>query len=411
VTAVNAARHRSLIALLLLALVAGAFVAGYGYGQGRAVSGADADSRGFALLRDVLHQIRSTYIQRDVDSDALFHGAARGMLEALGDPYSRFMDPSGYKGFRETLSGVFSGVGILIELADGGPVVVQPIPDTPAGRAGIRPGDRIVAVDERKTERMSLEEVVSRIRGPAGTKVTLTLQRAGKRFDFTLTRARIVNQTVRGERYLEEADRAALRSAGVAYLRIVSFDEPTANAFGAALDGVLRSGARGLLLDLRTNGGGLLDAAVTIADRFVPAGEAIVHTVDRDGRRRTERGSGGPKVQIPVVVLVNEFTASASEIVAGALRDHEIARIVGVRTFGKGVIQRILSLPGGTGATLTSGRYLTPDGHDIHGKGLAPDLAVGRRLEGRSDQEIRQIDAAQFSAALTVLKQQIAQRR
>lgn len=407
----NAARNRSLIALLLLALVAGAFVAGYGYGQGRAVAGADADSRGFALLRDVLHQIRSTYIRRDVDSDALFHGAARGMLEALGDPYSRFMDPSGYKGFRETLSGVFSGVGILIDLADGGPVVVQPIPDTPAGRAGIRPGDRIVAVDERKTERMSLEEVVSRIRGQAGTKVTLTLQRAGKRFDLTLTRARIVNQTVRGERFLEEADRAALRSARVAYLRIVSFDEPTASAFGAALDGVLRGGARGLLLDLRTNGGGLLDAAVTIADRFVPAGEAIVHTVDRDGRRRTERASRGPKVQIPVVVLVNEFTASASEIVTGALRDHEIARIVGVRTFGKGVIQRILSLPGGTGATLTSGRYLTPDGHDIHGKGLAPDLAAGRRLEGRSDLEIRQIDAAQFGAALTVLKQQIAQRR
>ncbi len=408
----NPARHRSLIALLLLALVAGAFVAGYGYGQGRgAVAGSDADGRGFALLREVLHQIRTTYLQRNVDTDALFHGAARGMLEALDDPYSRFMDPSGYKEFRDTLSGVFSGVGILIELADGGPVVVQPIPDTPAERASIRPGDRILAVDGRPTERMSLEEVVSRIRGPAGTKVTLTLSRAGRKVDLTLTRARIVIQTVRGERFLEEADRAALRAAGVAYLRVVSFDEPTARDFGAALDGVLRGGARGLLLDLRTNGGGLLDTAVTIADRFIPAGEAIVHTVDRDGRRRTERASRGPKVEVPVVVLVNEFTASASEIVTGALRDHEVARVVGVRTFGKGVIQRILSLPGGTGATLTSGRYLTPDGHDIHGKGIAPDVTAGGKLEGRSDAEIRRIEAAQLASALTVLKQQIAQRR
>jgi carboxyl-terminal processing protease len=411
VTVVNPTRNRPLIALLLLALVAGAFLAGYGYGQGRADAGADADSRGFALLRDILHQVRTTYIKRDVETDALFQGAARGMLEALGDPYSRFMDPSGYKGFRETLSGVFSGVGILIELADGGPVVVQPIPDTPAGRAGLRPGDRILAVDGRKTERMSLEEVVSRIRGPAGRKVTLTLRRGGRTFDQTLTRARIVNVTVRGERYLEEADRAALRAAGAAYIRIVSFDGPTARDFGTALDAALRSGVRGLLLDLRTNGGGLLDVAVTIADRFVPAGEAIVHTVDRNGRRRTEWASRSAKVQIPVVVLVNEYTASASEILTGALTDHEIARVVGVRTFGKGVIQLILSLPGGTGATLTSGRYLTPDGSDIHGKGIAPDVTAGAKLEGRSDQEIRRIEAAQFASALAVLKQQIAQRR
>ncbi len=409
--AVTPPRNRSLIALLLLALIAGAFLAGYGYGQQRVDVGADADSRGFALLRDLLHQVRTTYLERNVQTDALFNGAARGMLEALGDPYSRFMDPQGYKGFRESLTGVFSGVGILIELADGGPVVVQPIPDTPAGRAGIRAGDRILAVDGRKTERMSLEEVVSRIRGPAGTKVTLTLRRGGRTFDQTLTRARIVNVTVRGERYLEEADRAALRAAGAAYVRIVSFDEPTSRDFASALDAALRSGARGLLLDLRTNGGGLLDVAVTIADRFVPAGEPIVHLVDRDGRRQTERATRSAKVQIPVVVLVNEFTASASEILTGALSDHQIARVIGVRTFGKGVIQRILSLPGGAGATLTSGRYLTPDGADIHGKGIAPDVTAGGKLEGRSAEEIRRIEATQFASALAVLKQQIAQRR
>lgn len=403
-------RNRTLASLLLLALVVGAFLAGYGYGQGRAAAGADADSEGFALVRELLRHIRHTYLVPQVDTTKVFSGAARGMLEALDDPYSRFMDPDAYKEFRTELSGVFYGVGIFVELQDGRPVVLQPIPGTPAHREGLRPGDRIMAVDGVATDRMSLEEVVSRIRGPSGTMVTLRLTRGDRIFQVSLVRTRITNVSVQGDQFLTDEIRAQLRDAGVAYIRVTRFEDPTAREFGKALDAAINAGARGLLLDLRSNGGGLLHVSVEVANRFVPTGQPIVHRLERDGRRHTERASRGAKVSFPVVVLVNEYTASAGEIVAGALADHEIAPLVGVRTFGKGVIQSILALPGGTGATLTSGKYLTPDGHDIHGKGIAPNIAVGERLQGRTDAEIRQIEAAQFARALDLLKQRINRR-
>ena len=402
-------RNRTLVALLLLALVGGAFLAGYGYGTGRSAAGGSADSEGFALLRNVLQQIRTTYIQRQVPTDQLFYGAARGMLDALGDPYSRFMDPAGYREFREKeFSGVFTGVGIFVELEEGWPTVLQPIPGTPAARAGLRPGDRITAVDGRSTEKLSLEEVVSRIRGPAGTTVRLRLQRGGRTFEVSLVRARIRHVTVQDDQFLDADQRSRLQRAGAGYLRIIQFDQPTAGDFRKALDRELASGVRGIILDLRGNPGGLLDVAVAVADAFVSAGQPIVITVDRDGRRDVERAAGGRKVTVPVVVLVNEYSASAAEIVAGALRDHDIAPLVGMRTFGKGVIQRIITLPGGSGATLTSGRYLTPDGYDIHKKGLTPTVAVGNRLEGRSDTEMRRIEAEQFARAVDLLRQRIA---
>ncbi len=405
------ARHRTAVALVLLVLVAGAFAAGYGYGRQQSLAAADPDARGFELLRQALRQIRTVYLVKDVATDALFYGAARGMFEALDDPYSRFMDPQAYRQFRETdLGGIFTGVGIYIELEAGHPVVVQPIPGSPAHRAGLRPGDQILAVDGQSTERMSLEEVVARIRGPAGTTVRLRLRRGDRVFDVSLVRARIRAVTVQGDQWLDAPQRAELRAAGAAYLRVVRFEEGTPGEFGRALDAARRAGARGLLLDLRSNPGGLLDAAVAVADHFVPARRPIVITVDRDGRRHTDSATPGRKVTIPVVVLVNEYTASAAEIVAGALRDHGIAPLVGVRTFGKGVIQRVLELPGGSGATLTSGRYFTPAGLDIHGRGLVPDVTVGVRLAGRSDSEMRQVETSQLARGLELLQQRIAGR-
>lgn len=403
-------RKRTLAGVLLLLLVVGAFLAGYGYGRGHVAAGGDADTYGFTLLRDILHQIRTTYLVRDVDSNKLFRGAAKGMLDALEDPYSRFLDQAAFKEYRSDLSGVVFGVGIFIELEGDRPVVVQPIPDTPAFRAGLRPGDRITAVNGITTEGMSLPEVVSRIRGPAGTQVRLHLTRDDRSFDVTLTRARIANVSVQAGQNLDPATRSQLDAAGATYVRLLMFNETTAKEFVKVVDAAIASGARGLLLDLRSNGGGLLDVAVDVANRFVPSGQAIVHTVDRSGRRQTERATGGSKVTIPVVILVNEFTASAAEILAGALMDNDIGTTVGQTTFGKGVIQTIITLPGSTGATLTSGKYLTPDGHDIHKKGITPSVVAGRKLKGLNDSQARAVEAEQFAKGLQVLKQAIARR-
>jgi carboxyl-terminal processing protease len=404
-------RNRTFVALLLLLLVVGAFSAGYGYGARRTLAAAGEDARGFDLLREVLYQIRTSFLQKQVDTDKVFYGAARGMFDALGDPYSRFMDPEAYRVFRETdLGGIISGVGIYIELQDGRPVVVQPIPGTPAYAAGVRPGDRILEVDTRSTEHMSLEEVVSRIRGPVGTTVRLRLARGERVFAVSLVRARIHTITVQDAQFLDEEERRQLQAAGVAYLRISRFEQGTAREFDKALAAVTAGRARGLLLDLRLNPGGLLDVAVAVANHFVPARHPIVTTVDRNGRRRTELALSGRKVTLPVVVLVNEYTASGAEIVAAALQDNGVAPLVGIRTLGKGVIQLVLSLPGGSGGTLTSGRYLTPSEHDIHKKGIAPNVVAGARIEGRSDAERRKIEATQFNQALALLKQRIASR-
>ncbi|MDQ7828717.1 MAG: S41 family peptidase [Armatimonadota bacterium] len=398
----------AIAAVLLLVLIGAGFLAGYGVGRSQAALGGDAESQGFALLRELLHHVRTTYLERQVDTRSLFYGAARGMLEALGDPYTRFLDPEAYREYREHLGGVFHGVGLFVELQGDRPVVVTPIPRTPAYRAGIRAGDRILAVDGVDTRGMSLEEVVTRIRGPAGSAVTLRLGRGERVFTVRLVRARIANVSVQGDENLPPAQRAALRATRVAYVRILLFNETTAREFARAVEAARAAGARGLLLDLRNNGGGLLDVAVEVADRFVPAGQPIVHTVDRQGRRQTQRATRGPKVTLPAVVLVNEFTASAGEILAGALRDHDVAPLVGLRTFGKGVIQSVVSLPGGAGATITSGKYLTPDGHDIHGTGITPTLVAGARQEGRSEAEVARIEAEQFARAFEVLRRRLS---
>jgi carboxyl-terminal processing protease len=302
------------------------------------------------------------------------------------------------------------GVGIFVELEGERPVVVQPIPDTPAFRAGLRPGDRILAVNNATTEGMSLPEVVSRIRGPAGTQVTLKLARDDRTFEVTLTRARIANVSVQADQNLPAALRRELLDNRVAYVRLLMFNETTASEFSKAVDAALARGARGLLLDLRNNGGGLLDVSIDVANRFIEAGRPIVHTVDRSGRRQTERATGGVKVGIPVVVLVNEFTASAAEILAGALKDNGAGTVVGQSTFGKGVIQTIITLPGSTGATLTSGKYLTPKGHDIHKKGVTPDVVAGKKHKGLTDAQVRAVESEQFARGLQVLKQAIARR-
>lgn len=402
---------KRLTPLVLIALLAaGVFLAGYGAGQRRALAG-PADDQGFELLRQLLVHVRKDYLNPAPESQKLFDGAAKGLLESLGDPYTRYMSPGVYKEFAANTQGFFFGIGIYIDIRSDHLIVVQPIEGTPAHKAGLRAGDRIQAINGVPTDGMSLQEAVTRIRGPAGTRVTLKIVRPDQTFDVEITRARIEVVTVQGLGVLEEPVRKQLAADRIGYVRILTFNEQTGREAFAEFDRQTAAGVRGMIIDLRSNGGGLLDVCVQIADRLIGAGKPILHIVARDGSRTTERARSGAKITVPVVVLVNEFSASASEILTGALRDSAGAAVVGQKTFGKGVIQSVYSLPGGGGAAITTAKYLTPADHDIHGKGIAPDIAVGDRLEGKSEADIRKIEAQQLSRAIEVLKQRMAQRR
>jgi carboxyl-terminal processing protease len=403
-------RSRLAAALAVVIVAVGAFTAGYGYGH-RTVTAGASDERGYALLRELLTTVRREFLNPVPDSQILFDGAARGMLEALGDPYTRYMDRKAFKEFSQDTQGFFFGIGIFIDIRDRHLIVVQPIEGTPAHRAGLRAGDRILKIDGVPTDGMALQEAVSRIRGPAGTRVRLTIGRPDQTFEVEITRARVQIVTVQGPTVLDAAVQRTLTAERIGYLRILTFNEQTAREVGAELDRQVAGGARGLLLDLRNNGGGLLEASLRVAGRFVPEGRAIVHVVGRDGRRNTERAGGGAKVGIPVVVLVNEFSASAAEILAGALKDSAGATLVGQRTFGKGVIQSVFTLPGGGGAAITTAKYLTPSDHDIHSRGIPPDVTVGDRLEGKTEADVDRIMNEQLQRAIEILRQRIAQRK
>jgi len=392
--------RRLLGALGVVVLVAGGFVAGYGAASRRA----NEVPASFGLLREVERLVETRFIDRQVNDSQLLYGAARGMLAAVDDPYTRFMDPQAFKEFQETaLSGQFTGIGIVMDLKDGQVIVVSPIPGTPAARAGLLAGDRIVQIDGRPTRDMALQRAVSLIRGPRGTIVHLQVSRGSETRAVAITRDVIQAPSVSGDEVLDQGGRDRVRALKLAYLRIATFDERTGDEFTHAVTMALDRSPRGLILDLRSNGGGLVESAVRVANEFIPTGP-IVSTVDRDGKRTSEDANGTARLHLPVVVLVNEFTASASEIVAGALQDDHLATLVGVQTFGKGVVQTVFPLPGGSGAAITTYKYLIPSGRSIHKVGLTPDVTAGSRLEGKSMEEIRRIQDRQLSRAIEVLR-------
>ena len=403
-------RNRLTTLLLIVVLAAGVFLAGYGAGQRRALAG-PADDQGFDLLRQLLVHVRRDFLNPPPESQKLFDGAAKGMLEALGDPYTRYMAPGVYKEFSSNTQGFFFGIGIYIDIRAEHLIVVQPIEGTPAHKAGLRAGDRIRTINGVATDGMSLQEAVTRIRGPAGTKVTLKIVRTEQTFDVEITRARIEVITVQGPSVLDEAVRKQLTAERMGYVRILTFNEQTAKESLAEFDRQIAGGVQGLIIDLRSNGGGLLDITVQVANRLIESGKPILHIVAKDGSRISERAKSGAKITIPIVVLVNEYSASASEILTGALKDSAGAAVVGQKTFGKGVIQSVYSLPGGGGAAITTAKYLPPADHDIHGKGITPDVPAGDKLEGKTEADIKKIETVQLARAIDALKQRIAQRR
>ena len=297
--------------------------------------------------------------------------AIRGMLASLDDPYTRFLDPKEFKEMQIETSGELMGVGIQISLDKDTKeiVVVSPIEGTPASRAGVQPKDVIVSIDGRSTKGMTTEDAVKLIRGKEGTEVTLGLRRKGEVIALPMVRARIEIHAV---------DSQLNTSPGgekVGYIRLKQFNANAAKEMRAAIRQLEAEGASGYVLDLRSNPGGLLEASVDIARQWLDEG-TIVSTKTRNGIQDVRRATGSALTQRPVVVLVNEGSASASEILSGALQDNHRAQLVGQKTFGKGLVQSVRGLADGSGLTVTIAKYLTPNGTDIHKNGIRPDVTV-----------------------------------
>jgi carboxyl-terminal processing protease len=327
-------------------------------------------------MTQVMELIRKDYVDGEkVGYQELTYGALKGMVSTL-DPHSQFMEPDVYKDMKEDTEGKFGGLGIQVGLSKEGFLsVIAPIEDTPAARVGILPGDRIIKIEGKITERMTMQDAVRQLRGAPGTKVTITIFRArakdpGERIkDYTITRDIIKADSIKDAKILED---------GIGYIRITQFNGPTPGEFENALTQLEKQGMDALILDLRNDPGGLLEAACKITSKFVPAGQLIVSTEGRHASQKLVYHSEGGKkrLNIPIVILVNNGSASASEIVAGALQDLKRAVVMGETTFGKGSVQSIIPLPDGSGMRLTTAKYYTPSHKVIHEKGITPDIVV-----------------------------------
>ena len=318
------------------------------------------------LFWEVWDLLENKYFQ-PVEKEQLLHGALEGMLRSLNDPYTAYLNPEYLEEMLIQTTGSLSGIGVEIVEDEGEILIIRVIEGTPAHYAGLLPGDHIVEVGGKSTSGMSINETARLLRGPSGTAVEVVIQRAGERdlSQVTLTRAQIEMDTVFA-RFLEK---------GIGYLQITSFDQSTGVDFKTALRSLEKQGLEGLILDLRDNPGGLLEEAIKVGELIVPAGE-ITRVVDREGNVRERYLSRAKSPDYEVLVLVNEYSASAAEIIAGALQDRGGALLVGAPTFGKATVQYLEYLSNGGGLRYTIAKYLTPAGHDLHSNGLQPDFAV-----------------------------------
>ncbi len=336
------------------------------------------------LFTEVYEIVRKNYVE-EVEPKKLIYGAIRGMLRTL-DPHSGFMPPEAYKEMKIDTKGEFGGLGIQIGIRDGVLTVIAPLEDTPAWKAGIKAGDKIIKVNGEPTADMTLLEAVNKMRGPKGTKVTITIMREGwkKPKDFTITRDIIKIKSVK-YKVIDE---------NIGYVKITQFQERTAVELEKALKKLESEGIDSLILDLRNNPGGLLRSAVDVAEQFLPTDKLVVYIKDRNGKKQEYYTRGKrPHYEWPMVVLVNTGSASASEIVAGALKDWNRAVIIGVRTFGKGSVQSVIPLSDGSGLRLTTAKYYTPRGISIQNKGIEPDIVVKLKVkEGEGHPAIREED-------------------
>lgn len=348
----------------------------------------------FQMFWEVWKQLQDDHIYGPVAEKDLFYGALKGLVGSVDDPYTVFFDPRKASEFQTDLSGQFEGIGAEIGLRDGQVIIVAPLKDAPAQRAGVQAGDVIVLIDDLETDGMSIEEAVKHIRGPKGTTVTLSVYRAGTSgvIEIPIQRNVIEISSVEWE----------MRDDGIAVIRLFAFNEDTGRRFNQAVVEVLSQNAKGIVLDMRNNPGGFLDQAVTVAGEWVGNKTVVIERMD-DGLLQDLKAQGVGRLKgTPTIILVNEGSASATEIVAGALQDYAVATLIGQQTFGKGSVQEYRELKDGSALKITIAEWLTPQGRSINKEGIRPDELV----EITAEDIAAGIDA-QFERAIEVLTERL----
>lgn len=348
-------------------------------------------------LLSLKEYIKQNYVE-GAEDDKLLEGAIKGMFESLGDPYSVYMTKEEFKNFNESTKGTYGGIGVIVTRSEEGYVtVVAPIEDTPGERAGLKTNDKIIKVDDKDIIGIDLEAAVALMKGKKGTQVTLTVIRdddfkAPK--EFKITREEIVLKAVKSN----------MMDNNLGYIRISTFDEDTGNEFRKALNALKAQNMKGLIIDLRQNPGGFITQCVEVADELLDEG-LIVYTEDKNKNRENYKSKNG-KLDVPFVILIDEGSASASEILSGAVKDRKAGLLIGTKSFGKGLVQSIEQLKDGSGIKLTTQKYYTPNGISINKVGIQPDIEV-KPLEARDGQNPEDVKDVQLERAVEELLKQV----
>ena len=341
----------------------------------------------FDLFWDVWSRVKSGYITKDTPDKTLFYGALSGMVSSLQDPYSVFLEPETAKKFDESLSGTFEGIGAEIGMKKNQLMVMSVLPDTPAEHAGLRSGDAILSIDKKDTTGMTIDFAVSMIRGKGGTSVILKIYRLNepKPREITIVRDKIIVHSVTWK---------MLPDSHIGYIKISHFNQDTEGGFKDAVNDLLKKQAGSIILDMRNNPGGFLDTAIQVSGYWVDGQPVVIEKYDDEKKDEYRARTNASLEQIPTVVLVNEGSASAAEIVAGALQDYNKALLVGVKTFGKGSVQDLQRLKDGSALKLTIAKWLTPKGRSINEEGIQPDVEVQMTEDDYKNNKDPQLDRA-----------------
>lgn len=345
----------------------------------------------FSKINAVKNVIKSNYVDK-VDDSKFLDGALTGLVASVGDKYTQYMDKNTYKEWMTETKGSYAGIGIFIGAKDDKLVIVSPIEDSPAEKAGIKPGDIIININGVAITAKDDDKAVSMMTGKVGKSVKLTVLRNGKSIVFNLKTDKIVFKSVKSK----------MLQNGIGYLKIVQFSENTPDEFDKAMSSLKSQNMKALILDLRNNPGGLVDASAYIADKLLGKG-TIVYTINNK-KEKDEWTSDSNKLNLPLAVLVNGDSASASEILSGAIRDFKAGTLIGTKTFGKGLVQDIIDLHDGTGVKVTIARYYTPSGECIQGKGITPDIVIDLPEKYKDMEEVPQNVDVQLQKAIQVVK-------